>query len=1034
MGATYKDDKRSWTKGAVNYTRESSLLGKSNSKLPGAPYFEQKRHQYETKTASDFVHLKNEGAKGDGSTDDTSAVQKAFNKYKDGSKIIYVDAGTYILKETVTIPSGVKLVGETWSQFAAAGSKFGDMKKPIPMFKVGNKGDVGSVEMQDLILTSKGSTPGLICMEWNLAAESQGSAALWDVHVRLGGATGTDLTPAKCPSSTTATNGAACQVASMLLHVTQGASGYFENMWLWVADHMIDDPLLDDAMNNMDQLSVYSARGALIESRNATWLYGTASEHSVMYQYNFNGAQSIFTTMIQTESPYYQPTPMPPAPFKDSLSVFAGDRSYSCPGTAYDGCDESWAVIMKNCQNIHVGAAGTYSWFSTYTQNCIDKHSCQKALWLLDGNYNNNLLQNIVAIGAKNILVSTDGKTAISSTDNQAVSAHPAWAHISLYQVPSKGKAPDPEQPAEACPKRWYSSTTMPETSIEIWSNDGTKLDYAEDRDGSQSVTIVNLTPYKFVNVSGPEPYQFDKFDFGDVPSGKARKNEIIYDLSLTTDFTTTNGYAYYQIEGTSKTFRVHVTQHMDDKYERRVVFMLDGMGLGQRELGFPGEGVSVALVIAGSEEYGYISSLNLQKEANWMNAIYDVIKDRDLRHVIVPGSHDAGMSRISSTDSHWTGAGVPANTETQSLDIYNQLVVGSRYFDMRIVSIQNDEFWAAHVSDEHADVPIGATGESLDDLIKGVNRFTAEYPGEVIVWYIKYMVNFNIVLTSGRDWDADTANRFYTALEKINNRCIGLEKEDIDSINRLPAKKFMDANSKKGCVLLLTDANLNDGVPRDKVSSGIYSGPKYFLHDDYWAEEQRTRQNADKQIARMQSRKRDGNAPLANDGIKDGSDDYLITQWQVTPDAAEMADPPTIQLIANQETNPALYHYGFNAISPEYFPTVILHDAVGLFHVSDLDAEDYNPMMQALVIGLNLYMVSQNCKTWNGTNPLAGSKAMKSLTSSSSQRGQRGAGFSPFKGVIFANGTVLDEIPTGFCLTCTFNDTVAIDHPPGSD
>ena len=27
-------------------------------------------------------------------------------------------------------------------------------------------------------------------------------------------------------------------------------------MWLWVADHMIDDPLLDDPLNNMEQLCV----------------------------------------------------------------------------------------------------------------------------------------------------------------------------------------------------------------------------------------------------------------------------------------------------------------------------------------------------------------------------------------------------------------------------------------------------------------------------------------------------------------------------------------------------------------------------------------------------------------------------------------------------------------------------------------------------------------------------------------------------------------------------------------------------------
>jgi hypothetical protein len=442
MGSTYKDNKRSWTKAAMSYTRESTLLGSKVSGLDVAPYFERKKNQYTDKSAADFVHLKDEGARGDGSTDDTAAVQNALNKYADGSKVIYVDAGTYIIKDTVTIPKDAKIVGETWSQFAANGARFADATKPVAMFKVGKDGDVGTVEMQDLMLTSKGPTPGVILMEWNVAARTAGSAALWDVHVRLGGATGTQLTPADCPPITSGTNPAKCQVASMLLHVTKKASGYFDNMWLWVADHMIDDPLLNDPYNNMDQLSVYSARGALIESQKATWLYGTSSEHNVYYQYNFFGSRNIFTTMIQTESPYFQPTPKPPAPFASAVGVFAGDPSYACNGNDADGCDQSWAVMMKDCQNVHIGAAGTYSWFSSYTQQCIDPHTCQKSLWLIGRNYNNNRAQNIIGIGSKNILVSDDGKTAISSDSNLAVTSHPAWAHISLYEPPSSGAAP----------------------------------------------------------------------------------------------------------------------------------------------------------------------------------------------------------------------------------------------------------------------------------------------------------------------------------------------------------------------------------------------------------------------------------------------------------------------------------------------------------------------------------------------------------------------------------------------------------------
>ena len=107
------------------------------------------------------------------------------------------------------------------------------------MIKVGNAGDVGNVEMQDLLFTTRGATAGLIVIEWNIQAETQGSAGLWDCHVRIGGATGTKLTPAECPPVTSGIN-SGCSAASLMMHLTPSASGYFENMWLWGADHMLE--------------------------------------------------------------------------------------------------------------------------------------------------------------------------------------------------------------------------------------------------------------------------------------------------------------------------------------------------------------------------------------------------------------------------------------------------------------------------------------------------------------------------------------------------------------------------------------------------------------------------------------------------------------------------------------------------------------------------------------------------------------------------------------------------------------------------
>ena len=42
------------------------------------------------------------------------------------------------------------------------------------MNQVGSKGDVGTVELQDLLFTAKGQTAGVVLLEWNIAESSPG--------------------------------------------------------------------------------------------------------------------------------------------------------------------------------------------------------------------------------------------------------------------------------------------------------------------------------------------------------------------------------------------------------------------------------------------------------------------------------------------------------------------------------------------------------------------------------------------------------------------------------------------------------------------------------------------------------------------------------------------------------------------------------------------------------------------------------------------------------------------------------------------
>jgi polygalacturonase len=56
---------------------------------------------------------------GDGDTDDTAAIQRVIDLYAGTSNVIYIDAGSYILTDTIKIPPGAKIVGELWAQLVA---------------------------------------------------------------------------------------------------------------------------------------------------------------------------------------------------------------------------------------------------------------------------------------------------------------------------------------------------------------------------------------------------------------------------------------------------------------------------------------------------------------------------------------------------------------------------------------------------------------------------------------------------------------------------------------------------------------------------------------------------------------------------------------------------------------------------------------------------------------------------------------------------------------------------------------------------
>ncbi|KUJ15980.1 pectin lyase-like protein [Mollisia scopiformis] len=410
-------------------TPDPSMLDSSTSGYFRQQYFSKSRPQYESLTTADIINVKDRGVKGDGSTDDTAAIQ-AVLAMATTDNLIYFPAGSYIITSTLILQSGSRITGQVWSQLVASGTYFADMTKPQVMLKVGNYGDVGTVEISDMLFTSKGALPGLVMVEWNMAADSQGSVGLWDSHFRVGGAFGTELQVAQCPKTIPQIQ-TGCIAATMMLHLTSSSNGYFENMWAWAADHDLDDPT-----NTM--VSVGVARGILVESQGPTWMLGTASEHSILYQYNFYGTTNTLAGMIQTESPYYQyaAATESPGPFNASVGLFSNDPVFpdaSCDASSLL-CSFSWAVVIEATTNLSIPGAGLYSWFDNYDQSvCVDAQNCQQRLVNNQGSNDQLLIWNLVTIGAVEMLSDTNTDTIIYAKNNTQANIHPFWSVLGAY-------------------------------------------------------------------------------------------------------------------------------------------------------------------------------------------------------------------------------------------------------------------------------------------------------------------------------------------------------------------------------------------------------------------------------------------------------------------------------------------------------------------------------------------------------------------------------------------------------------------------
>jgi glucan 1,3-beta-glucosidase len=337
-------------------------FSRSPTLSPGGYFYARSKPQYEHCPPSEFISVRTGGATGNGVTDDTAALNAIFAFAAAANKIVYIDAGTYKVSSTVFIPSGSRIVGESYPIILGSGAFFSSIRQPQPVVQVGLPFQGGIVEWSDTVVSTQGPTSGAILIQWNLASPANSPSGVWDVHTRIGGFAGSELQTANCPTTPNITNAVNqnCIAAFMSIHITEHAQGiYFENTWFWVADHDIEHPQLY-------QVTIYAGRGLYCESRAGNiWLVGTSVEHHTLYQYQFTNTKNIFAGQIQTETAYYQPNPnaLQPIPYLQKWND--PDFEKSCRNVT-GNCANGWGLRIVDSESVHVYGAGLYSFFNNY--------------------------------------------------------------------------------------------------------------------------------------------------------------------------------------------------------------------------------------------------------------------------------------------------------------------------------------------------------------------------------------------------------------------------------------------------------------------------------------------------------------------------------------------------------------------------------------------------------------------------------------------------------------------------------------------
>ena len=337
--------------------------------------------------ADEFIDVKDQSRNGgypvygDGYHDDSQMLNLVLHRIAAQNKIAYFPFGKYRVEKTLNIPINSRIVGEAWATIAGPGDYFKNAANPQPVVQCGAPGDVGFLTIEDMRFTVSEILPGAIILQFHAAGSQPGAVAVWNSLVTVGGLRGADGVTKGCRDPK-----AQCRAAFLGIHLAKTSSVYLENVWNWVADHVVEDMAGAGS-------SIAADRGVLVEATQGTWLHGLGSEHWWLYQLNLRNAENVVITLLQSETNYDQgennPRSMlPPSPWTADKAW--GDPDFSSCSADDGKCRMGFASYIDGGNEIYSYASASWTFFSgpghqACGQSNDGRIECQKYLHWIQG-------------------------------------------------------------------------------------------------------------------------------------------------------------------------------------------------------------------------------------------------------------------------------------------------------------------------------------------------------------------------------------------------------------------------------------------------------------------------------------------------------------------------------------------------------------------------------------------------------------------------------------------------------------------------